>query len=106
MCGKRKHEAMWALFGEISDKCRWCSHLIQTAPSDRHYYKCELYGISCAESTDWAITKHGCGMMNKAVDMRTWVPVIDRLKHEPKPKPEPPMEGQITFEEVLENAVD
>ena len=95
----RKGEAMRQIFGEVSDRCQWCIHLKQHSYG-RNYYKCELYGNTCCEATDWKKSERGCGMMNQEVDMRQWVPVVDRLKHMTKAEksPEEVPENQIAFD--------
>ena len=96
---ERKAAVMRALFGGNGDKCKYCRHLISHKPGDRRYYKCELYGLSCGEATDWKISERACGMMNQDVDLDTWQPIIDRLKHMPREKtPEEVPEEQIRFE--------
>ena len=74
--------------------CATCSHLIGGKYHDRQYYKCELYGVTHGESTDWRLSNQACGMYNVPQDMDKWVPVLEQIKHAPR-SPEPPLEGQI-----------
>lgn len=98
---QRKIDAMHRRFG-ITDMlhCRSCCHCIKVRPTDRQFYKCELYGDTNSESTDWRVGFLACGMFDRPVDMERWVPVIDEIKHAPKP-PDPPLEGQMTFSAYL-----
>lgn len=84
----RKIDAMHKRFGTASGKCKDCSNLIIHTFGDksRRVYKCELYGNSCSESTDWRISFQACGMMNKPMP-KDMVPVVRQLVHEKKTKP-------------------
>ena len=64
---------------------------------DKRYYKCEIYGISHGEATDWRRSYTACGMYNVPQDMRRWVPLAEQIKHSPKVLP--PLEGQMRIEE-------
>ena len=92
---ERKINAMHKLFGTCGIfRCATCKHLIGGKYHDRQYYKCELYGLSHGESTDWRLKYQACGMFNMPIDMDKWVPVLEQIKHAPR-GPEPPLEGQI-----------
>ena len=103
--GLRKVEAMYFLFGrEGEKKCISCPHLLRHRWNDRTYFKCEMYGDSNSEATDWALSWTACGLINgdhwrmyqiKARDGC----VVNMLKHEPKWKKEQgEIEGQIRME--------
>ena len=96
MCGRRI-EAMHRRFGTCGVlQCRDCCHLIGGRYHDRRYYKCELYGMSHSEATDWRLSYPACGMYNVPQDMDRWVPMLDQIVH--AQKNDAPLEGQMGFE--------
>lgn len=94
---ERRIAAMHKRFGtKTGQYCKGCTHLISFKYHDRTYHKCELYGLSHSESSDWRRSWMACGMHDQPVNDETWVPVMKLIKHT-KP-PEPPIEGQIRLE--------
>ena len=97
---ERKIFAMYKRFGTCGAmRCKDCSHLIKVRPTDRHFYKCELYGNTGGESTDWRLSYGACGMFDMEVDMQRWEPVIEQLKH--APKVDVPLHGQMDIGSFL-----
>ena len=97
---ERKIAAMHKRFGTCGvHQCRGCDHLISGEYHDRHYHKCELYGMSHSEATDWRLSFQACGMYNMPADLDLWVPVLKLILTEPKPSA-PPLDGQMRIEEV------
>ena len=95
----RKIFAMHKRFGECgSCRCKDCSHLISGKYHDRTYHKCELYGLSHGESTDWRLSYVACGQFNAEIDLDLWRPVIEVLKSLPRPVLDPPLNGQMKRE--------
>lgn len=95
---ERRIAAMHKRFGtNTALYCKGCSHLISDMWHDRHYYKCEIYGMSHSEASDWRRSWMACGMYNVPQDMGRWVPLMEQIKH--SPKIEPPLEGQMRVEE-------
>lgn len=96
----KKIEAMYLLFGAgPADKtCRDCENLV-TNQYANVYHKCRLYGIRCSEATDWRVRWPACGMFDREPEAG-FVPVVDRLKHIPRRKTEPPIDGQTTMEGI------
>lgn len=93
----RKILAMHARFGTCGAlQCRDCCHLISGDYHDRRYYKCELYGMSHSEATDWRLSYQACGMYNVPQSMVTWTPLLDQIIR--GRVPEQPLEGQIRLE--------
>ena len=95
---KRRIAAMHQRFGTCGVlQCRGCCHLISGGWHDRRYYKCEIYGMSHSEASDWRRSWAACGMYNVPQDMERWVPLMKQINH--GPKTEPPLEGQMRVEE-------
>ena len=100
MIARRIH-AMHKRFGTCGVfRCKDCDHLLRNRPTSRICYKCELYGDTSSEATDWRLSNQACGMYNMHVDMNQWVPVFELVKHEPN-GPQPPLEGQVDFSSIL-----
>lgn len=93
---ERKIQAMHKRFGTCGVfRCATCPHLITVRHHDRIYHKCELYGLSHGEATDWRLHNQACGMYGIAQDMSHWTPVIEQLKY--SPRLEPPIDGQMSM---------
>ena len=98
---ERKIFAMHKRFGTCGVfRCKDCDHLIGGKYHDKQLYKCELYGLTHSEATDWRLSYQACGMYNMPQDMDRWVPMIEQIRHAPKGQ-EPPIEGQIDFSSIL-----
>ena len=94
---ERRIAAMHKRFGtNYALCCKDCNHLICGEYHDRRYYKCEIYGLSHSESSDWRRSWMACGMYNVPQDMDRWMPLMKQINH--SPKLEPPIEGQIRIE--------
>lgn len=91
----RKIFAMHERFGTCGAfRCKDCNHLVGGKYHNRQLYKCELYGLTHSEATDWRLSYQACGMFGIEQDMSRWMPMIEQLKHAPKP-PAPPIDGQV-----------
>ena len=89
--GVRKIELMHSRFGvDPEHKCSECSNL-STWRYDRVYYKCDCYGASNSEATDWKKSNVACGLFNKEYDgpKGMWF-----VKHSPRPVVIEQCEGQ------------
>ena len=60
----RKIELMHSMFGRSGSKCKDCSHFSEHQLS-RKYFKCDVYGESASEATDWRANYQSCGLFNK-----------------------------------------
>ena len=94
----RKIQAMHNEYGRVNGHmCSECCNLSSYTQS-RTWYKCEAYGNSSSEATDWAKRNIACGMFNKPFDKSQRLPLIEKLKREPRQSDEEPIEGQILME--------
>lgn len=64
----RKIELMHELFGTADGKCVECCNLLTMRYHDKTYRKCKAYGVSRAESTDWAMRYQACGLKNRKIE--------------------------------------
>ncbi len=95
---ERKHEVMYSLFGrDNKHKCKECSNFIFIRPTDRRHSKCQVYGVTHSEATDWNGRKPACGMFNQNYDDVSQITVIDRLRHMPRITVQPQCEKQISL---------
>ena len=60
----KKIELMHSLFGRSCGTCGDCGHCIKYI-GNRTYYKCDVYGASHSEATDWRKSFKACGLFNK-----------------------------------------
>ena len=58
----RKAELMYRLFGKADGHCRDCEHLVVYKHHDKTVRKCEVYGDTRSEATDWAGKYDACGL--------------------------------------------
>ena len=91
----KKIEAMHNVYGKDAEhKCKECCNL-SAYSQNRTWHKCEMYGISSSEATDWAKSSMACGKFNIPFDANKNVPLIKKLKHEPRI--DEPLPGQLTL---------
>ena len=97
---KRKIEAMHEEYGRTSNLCNDCPHFRRyMMPSRRTVLKCRAYGVTRSEATDWRANWQACGLFNQPLPpLSLYVPMIERIKHAERKKPEGPVEGQIEME--------
>lgn len=86
---------MHRLFGcAEGKKCRECSHFLRGEHHDKIYQKCEVYGISHSEATDWAQKWPACGLFGKPYTG----PEVMALRPRGKAKKvEETLEGQLSL---------
>ena len=96
----RKIDAMHSLFGIVGDAtCKICPHIRGNWAGNRHVYKCEAYGDTASEATDWRLWYPACNLIFVNLK-KDYVPVIERIKHGARGSHGEPIPGQMTmFEE-------
>lgn len=97
----RKIDLMHKLFGELSGRhCKDCKHL-KSHLMNRKYYKCECYGDTPSEATDWRLKWVACGLIDVAV--YKGCPVVKMVRSlNWKPKEVKEIDGQMS---LFENEV-
>ncbi len=97
----RKIDAMHYHHGTSpGNKCRDCCNLVGGEYHDKHYYKCEAYGLTHSEASDWRLRYDACGLFNKPFDTVGHYPLIRVLRHAPKDHPAVQCDGQLSLEEA------
>ena len=94
----RKIDLMHRQFGfSPGHKCQYCDNLI-VQQANRRYYKCEVYGVTDSEASDWRLSYDACGMYNKVWFGNEIIRMVRPCS--PTKKTVPPIEGQENlFEE-------
>ena len=89
-----KIQRMHKNYGRISRLCRDCMHCACYVYECANHYKCEAYGVTHSDETDWDITYSACGLFNR--------------EHQGKPlagddelTPDGVIKGQVTMEDLL-----
>ena len=99
----RKIELMHKLFGKLPGRtCKECDHLCSFTASHK-WYKCENYGETSSEATDWRLKWSACGLID--IPKRLEVPVVKMLRfYNQEPKSSPQITGQMTIDEWLKES--
>lgn len=96
----RKIDLMHKLFGTIPDrKCKECDHLC-SFEANRKWFKCENYGKTSSEATDWRLKWSACGLIEipKCIE----VPVVKMVRfYNNSTISDSQIEGQITIDDWL-----
>lgn len=93
----RKIEAMHKEYGRLEGKkCGDCCNL-SSYTQGRTWYKCEAYGVSSSEATDWAKRNIACGLFGVDFTVMRKTPLIEKLKRVKRQADDKPIEGQISF---------
>ena len=92
----RKIDLMHKLYGEIPDrKCKDCQHLCSYTANRKHY-KCECYGQTASEATDWRLKWTACSLID--VEVFSEYPVVRNLRYLNRTTKEPSeVDGQISL---------
>lgn len=92
----RKIDLMHKEFGKVPDrKCKDCPHLVSYT-ANRKWYKCEVYGESSSEATDWRLKWNACGMIDVAE--YKGIPMIKQVRLlNWKPKEDIQIDGQVSL---------
>lgn len=88
--------------GQEGITCGSCNHLC-THWLDKKYYKCEAYGLSSSEATDWGKSWPSCGMYSETEELpKNFRTIMSIKKHAPRPsKVEHEIDGQISMMDLL-----
>ena len=87
----RKHELMYQLFGKADGLCKNCKHYRY---HDYNRHKCEVYGDTRSEASDFAGNRQACGLFpDKPYNGRN----VIELVHRGKEKEDYSVEGQLSL---------
>ena len=81
------------MFGIGDGYCKGCIHLTDRPGS---YKKCEIYGHTASEATDWAQKWPACGLKDKPYNGDR--AIIEVIMHEKKKATDSQIDGQMTLE--------
>lgn len=90
----RKHDLMYQLFGKSEGLCWDCEHYLGYRHHDRTVRKCEVYGDTRSEASDWKGSAQACGLYpDKPYNGRNVIELVDRGK----PKEDYQVDGQLSM---------
>ena len=94
--GLKKIDAMHDRYGYADGICGDCPHFVRYRYHDKNLLKCEAYGLTHSEATDWRVRWHACGMKEHPLpeDHR---PVFDTVKGQ-RERVHGQLDGQIEME--------
>lgn len=92
---KRKIDLMHDMFGYGDGRCGDCPHFEKFHYRDHDYQKCNVYGITNSEATDWRQKWEGCGLFGKSYGGD--IPIVETVKHGTKVGNESQIEGQMNL---------
>ena len=81
MRSEDKIARMYAVFGKGEGLCKDCSHRLSIYTHCKHFNKCEVYGNSASEATDWKVNQQACGAFNKDVPNREVYKAFAHARH-------------------------
>ena len=90
----QKIDLMHQMFGTADGKCGECDHLVEGEYHGRKLRKCEVYGLTHSEASDWAKRWKACGLFNKETNHEN----VIRLVGAERGQTTEPLEGQIGLE--------
>lgn len=97
-------EFMHHLFGSghPSDKCGTCKHL-KSYTASRKWYKCECYGLTNSEATDWRKKHPSCALYNMPYKGKPGIEIKKHMKRvSTNPLDNYECEGQMSIEDYLQ----
>lgn len=97
---EKKIRAMHARFGRSDGICGDCPHFVRYRYHDRILLKCEAYGLTHSEATDWRVKWSACGMKDLSVP-DDYIPVFDRVKGQRERGVPAQCDGQVEMELTL-----
>ena len=97
---ERKIEAMYKYYGRLSEHvhCKECTNFHRGRVGATVVSKCECYGMTHSEATDWKASNEACGLFNLPY---SGTPVIELVKHSSRRKLESLIEGEVSIEELI-----
>ena len=74
----RKIGLMHQLFGVASGRCGDCFHFVQGQYRSKVLRKCEVYGFTHSEASDWAKRWTACGLFNQETQSENIIRLVRR----------------------------
>lgn len=88
----RKIDLMHQMLGKAEQLCKDCDHFLRERYRDKAYRKCEVYGATSSEASDWKAAYQACGLFNQPYNGPD---IIRQVRPErKKDDDDKPLEGQ------------
>lgn len=96
----RKIEAMYKYYGRLSEHvhCKECTNFHRGRVGASVVSKCECYGMTHSEATDWKASNEACGLFNLSY---SGTPIIEIIRHSKREPVDETLEGQVTIDDWL-----
>lgn len=94
----RKIELMHQLFGVGEGRCCECSHFVEGQYMSKNLKKCEIYGLTHSEATDWAKRWTACGLKNKETPHQDIIRTVRAENKKDAVAEQYTLDGQIEME--------
>lgn len=94
--GLKKIDAMHDRYGYADGICGDCPHFVRYRYHDKNLLKCEAYGLTHSEATDWRVRWHACGMKEYPL-LEDHRHVFDTVKGQ-RERVQEQLDGQIEME--------
>ncbi|MBR5285921.1 MAG: hypothetical protein IKU30_03400 [Clostridia bacterium] len=105
---EKKIDAMHRLFGRKAGyKCGECKNLLHIQANNKLVSKCAIYGDTRSEASDWVQKWTACGKLNQPYKGRPVIKITEEWRRKAeRNKPDEPLEGQLTWDDIDENERD
>lgn len=90
----KKIDLMHEMFGMADGSCSECEHFVKGWYHTRILRKCEIYGLTHSEATDWRQNYQACGLKNKGTIHQNVYRCVKKQNEVPVA-----LEGQIEIED-------
>ena len=96
MMAVNKIDLMHRIYGRRAEEnCDSCSHMARYRYHDKYYYKCEIYGVTNSEASDWRCKYVACGLYNAETTVHDVIRFVTPERR--KEILNEPLHGQIGF---------
>ena len=93
----RKIDLMHQMFGKTEGLCKDCFHYMRYHYRDKPYRKCEVYGVTASEASDWVGRYQACGLFDKPYPYKDYKIIRYVTPERKKETMNEPIPGQETL---------
>ena len=97
----RKIDLMYRLFGKCDGHiCGECSNLLEQKCYKKTYRKCNVYGVTDSEASDWAKRWIACGLFNKPWKDKPIMRLVRPTRKDNEEMQNTPLNGQFSMDGI------